>query len=161
MDCHLATMQGKNSEMQFHGELRGRVHTLPSIVWTGQFLVGYDTGLDATAVEIPHSKSPGGAQISTVFIMPGRPEARGSTPLLARLEARLISRRAWSGLLRNLMRTKSVIEVQIPRFEHRSVLNMTVPLRRMGLRDLFAEGRADLRGVNGIQDLYLTDVMQV
>ncbi|KAF4518263.1 hypothetical protein B566_EDAN010409 [Ephemera danica] len=161
MDCHLASSQGRNSEIQFYGELRGRTHMLPSIVWTGQFLIGYDTGLDATAVEIPHSSSPGGALTSTVFVMPGRPEARGSTPLLARLEARLISRRAWSGLLRNLMRSKSVIDVQIPRFEHRSVLNMTAPLRRMGLRDLFTEGRADLRGVNGIQDLFLTDLMQV
>jgi serine protease inhibitor len=82
-------------------------------------------------------------------------------PLLARLEARLISRRAWSGLLRNLQRHPDVIDIQVPRFEHRSVLNLTTPLERMGLSDLFSESAADLRGVNGLQELYLSDLTQV
>jgi len=85
----------------------------------------------------------------------------GGVPLLGRLEARLISRRAWSGLLRNLQRSEEVVDIQIPRFEHRSVLNLTVPLERMGLNDLFKSGVADLGGVNGMQDLYLTDLTQV
>jgi serine protease inhibitor len=53
------------------------------------------------------------------------------------------------------------VDIQVPRFEHRSVLNLTVPLERMGLNDLFKSGVADLGGVNGMQDLYLTDLTQV
>ncbi|CAB3364615.1 Hypothetical predicted protein [Cloeon dipterum] len=161
MNCALSSSIGRDGEMTFHGEKEAR--TLPSTVWSGEFMYGYDVGLDATAVEIPHSNSPAGALTSTVFVMPGKPGSNSyaGVPLLARLEARLISRRAWSGLLRNLQRTEYAIDVQVPRFEHRSVLNLTVPLSRMGLKELFSKGSADLRGVNGIQELYLSDITQM
>ncbi|XP_059480023.1 mucin-2-like [Neocloeon triangulifer] len=161
MDCTLSTSAGRDGEMTFHGEKNE--HVLPAAVWSGEFMIGYDVGLDATAVEIPHSNSPTGALTSTVFVMPGKPGTNSfaGVPLLARLEARLISRRAWSGLLRNLQRSEHAIDVQVPRFEHRSVLNLTVPLSRMGLKDVFVEGKADLRGVNGIQELYLSDISQM
>lgn len=54
------------------------------------------------------------------------------------------------------------LEVQIPRFQHRSVINATVALQQMGMKDLFDAAKADLRGLNGVaNDLYLSDILQV
>lgn len=51
---------------------------------------------------------------------------------------------------------------QVPRFSHRSVLNMSEALQRMGLDELFSSEHADLRGLNGVaNDLHLSDVVQV
>jgi len=74
MNCALSSSQGsRDGEILFHGEKLEESHILPSTVWSGEFMIGYDVGLDATAVEIPHSNSPAGALTSTVFVMPGKP----------------------------------------------------------------------------------------
>jgi hypothetical protein len=74
MNCALSSSQGsRDGEMIFHSDKLEETHTLPAAVWSGEFMVGYDVGLDATAVEIPHSNSPGGALTSSVFVMPGKP----------------------------------------------------------------------------------------
>jgi hypothetical protein len=74
MNCALSSSRSSmDGEMLFHGEKMEESHMIPSTVWSGEFMIGYDVGLDATAVEIPHSNSPAGAQTSTVFVMPGKP----------------------------------------------------------------------------------------
>lgn len=55
------------------------------------------------------------------------------------------------------------LEVQIPRFTHRSFINTTNALRKLGLHTLFDQNLADLRGITGsnARDMYISDLIQV
>jgi len=136
-----------------------RLVPVPAAVWRGGFLAGYEPGLDATAVCL----SPDSA-VSTVLVLPGQQGQVAPGDGLARLEQRLIEtsyrRGGWSRILRSLL-PRPGLELQVPRFSHRSVLNTTAALQRMGLKDVFSDQKADLRGVNGLYDLYLSDMLQV
>lgn len=136
-----------------------RLVPVPAAVWRGGFLAGYEPGLDATAVCL----NPDSA-VSAVLVLPGQQGQVAPGDGLARLEQRLIEtsyrRGGWSRVLRSLL-PRPGLELQVPRFSHRSVLNATAALQKMGLRDVFSDQRADLRGVNGLYDLYLSDMLQV
>lgn len=134
---------------------------VPAVVWRSGFLAGYDPGLDATAVAIGTKDQ----TISTIFVIPGQQGISAPGDGLMRLEARLIEsafrQGAWSRLLRSLI-PRPGLEVQIPRFSHKSVINATMALQRMGLKDLFNSNKADLKGLNGVaHELYLSDIIQV
>ncbi|CAG2055369.1 unnamed protein product [Timema podura] len=153
-----ASTEGRDGEMYFTllpATRQRRLVPIPAVVWRDGFLAGYDPVLDATAISL------GGADttVSTVMVLPGQ---QGQ---LASLEERLVdspyAEGAWSRLLQTL-HPRSGLELQLPRFSHRSQVNVTSALRRMGLRDLFAQGRADLKGLNGLSnDLYLADMVTV
>lgn len=136
-----------------------RLVPVPAAVWRGGFLAGYEPGLDATAVCL----SPDSA-VSTILVLPGQQGQVAPGDGLARLEQRLIEtsyrRGGWSRILRSLL-PRPGLELQVPRFSHRSVLNTTAALQKMGLKDVFSDQKADLRGVNGLYDLYLSDMLQV
>lgn len=137
-----------------------RLIPIPAVVYRGGFSAGYEPGLDATAVTLsPESV------ISTVFVLPGQQGQVAPGDGLARLEQRLLEssyrRGAWSRLLRSLL-SRPGLEVQLPRFSHKSILNLTLGLQRMGLDEIFSPDKADLRGINGLpNELYLSDIVQV
>jgi hypothetical protein len=68
----------------------------------------------------------------------------------------------WERLLTTFIE-RPALEVQIPRFSHRSLINSTFALQQMGLRELFNGNKADLRGLTGSQahDLFLSDMIQI
>lgn len=138
-----------------------RLVPVPAVVWFSGFLAGYEPVLDATAASIGSDNS----LISLVMVLPGQQGQQAPGDGLQRLEQRLIETSyrhgAWSRLLRSLL-PRPGLEVQIPRFSHRSLLNVTLPLQRMGLKDLFSAEHADLRGINGLaNNLHLSDIIQV
>ena len=103
--------------------------------------------------------------MSTVLVLPGQQGHVAPGDGLSRLEQRLLESRGpgarWARLLRSLL-PRPGLELQVPRFSHRSVLNMSDALQRMGLDELFSSEHADLRGLNGVaNDLHLSDVVQV
>lgn len=160
--CESASTDGRDGEMYFvvrPSTRQRRLVPVPAAVWRGGFLAGYEPGLDATAVCL----SPDSA-VSTVLVLPGQQGQVAPGDGLARLEQRLIEtsyrRGGWSRILRSLL-PRPGLELQVPRFSHRSVLNATAALQRMGLKDVFSGQKADLRGVNGLYDLYLSDMLQV
>lgn len=125
------------------------------------FLAGYDPGLDATAVSIGSKDQ----IVSTVFVIPGQQGIAAPGDGLSRLENHLtdtaFKRGSWPRLLRSLI-PRNGLEVQIPRFSHRSIINATVALQKMGLKDLFDSKKADLRGLNGVaHELHLSDLLQI
>lgn len=69
---------------------------------------------------------------------------------------------AWGRLLTTFMERPG-LEVQIPRFSHRSLINTTYALKQMGLKDIFDSEKSDLRGLTGAKsnDLYFSDMMQI
>jgi hypothetical protein len=138
-----------------------RLVPVPAVVWFSGFLAGYEPVLDATAASIVSDNS----LVSLIMVLPGQQGQQAPGDGLQRLEQRLIEasyrRGAWSRLLRSLL-PRPGLELQIPRFSHRSLLNVTSPLQRMGLKDLFIAEHADLRGINGFtNDLHLSDIIQV
>ncbi|PNF38473.1 hypothetical protein B7P43_G03996, partial [Cryptotermes secundus] len=163
-DCRLASTVGRDGEMYFTvtpAIRQRRLVPVPAAVWFSGFLAGYEPVLDATAASIINDDS----VVSLVMVLPGQQGQQAPGDGLQRLEQRLIEtsyrRGAWSRLLRSLL-PRPGLELQIPRFSHRSLLNMTSPLQRMGLKDLFSAEHADLRGINGLtNDLHLSDIIQV
>lgn len=163
-DCSQASAYGRDGEMYFTvmpAMRQRRLVPVPAVVWFSGFLAGYEPVLDATAASLGSDNS----LVSLVMVLPGQQGQQAPGDGLQRLEQRLIEssyrRGAWSRLLRSLL-PRPGLEIQIPRFSHRSLLNVTSPLQRMGLKDLFSAEHADLRGINGLANsLHLSDIIQV
>ncbi|KAF5286166.1 hypothetical protein FQR65_LT12924 [Abscondita terminalis] len=163
-DCSEASTAGRDGELHFVvlPSIRQRkLIPIPAVVYRSGFLAGYEPGLDATAVAIGSKDH----TVSTILVIPGQQGISAPSDGLVRLETRLIEsafkQNSWSRLLRSLI-PRPGLEVQIPRFSHKSVINATAALQRMGLKDVFNSRTADLKGLNGIaHELYLSDIVQV
>ncbi|XP_050296871.1 mucin-5AC [Anthonomus grandis grandis] len=163
-DCSETSREGRDGEMHFivyPSIKQRRLVPIPAVVYKTGFLAGYEPSLDATAVAVGHKDQ----TVSTIFVVPGQQGISSSGDGLIRLEKRLVEssfkKGAWSRLLRSLI-PRPGLEVQIPRFSHRSVINATTTLQRMGLHELFNPDSADLRGLNGVaNELHLADVLQI
>jgi hypothetical protein len=135
-----------------------RLVPIPAVVYKSGFTAGYDPILDATAVAF------GGDLQSTIMLMPGQQSSSVPGDNLERLENAFLekSNEHWSRLLTTFMERPG-LEVQIPRFSHRSLVNTTFALQQMGLKDFFTANKADLRGLTGAKtnDLHLSDLLQI
>lgn len=137
-----------------------RLVPVPAVVFKNNFLAGYDPVLDATAAALGNTNS----IVSTLFVMPGQQGNIVHAEDLEDLEKRLLDSNpsilAWNRLLRTLL-PRVGLELQIPRFSHKSEFNISSTLKRMGLKDIFDVDHADLGGLNGpSKDLYLSDMIQ-
>lgn len=164
-DCTQATVNERDGEMFFQvlpAIRQRRLIPVPAAVWKSGFTAGYDPELDATVVAFGGSTN----VVSTIFIMPGQQGHSVPGDNLERLEsmfmANAISKNAWKRLLMTLMERPG-LEVQIPRFSHRSFINATNGLLKMGLNDLFNFDKADLRGLTGssTRDIFISDMIQI
>lgn len=164
-DCTNASKAERDGEMFFQvlPSLRQRrLVPIPAAVWKNGFTAGYDPELDATAVAIGLKEN----VVSTVFVMPGQQGHSAPGDNLERLEsvlmANAVSKNAWRRLLATLMERPG-LEVQIPRFTHRSFVNTTSALNKLGLKSLFDANDADMRGITGStnRDMYLSDLVQI
>lgn len=164
-DCSKASKLERDGEMFFQvlpAIRQRRLVPVPAVVWKSGFTAGYDPELDATAVAIGLSKN----VVSTIFVMPGQQGHSAPGDNLERLESVLmvnaVSQNAWRRLLATLMERPG-LEVQIPRFTHRSFVNTTNALRKLGLETLFDQNSADLRGITGsiTRDMYVSDLIQI
>lgn len=164
-DCSKASTVDRDGEMFFQvlpAIRQRRLVPIPAAVWPNGFTAGYDPELDATAVAFGSS----GHTISTVFVMPGQQGHSAPGDNLERLESVLminaVSKNAWRRLLTTLMERPG-LEVQIPRFSHRSFINATSSLQKMGLKTIFDFDKADLRGLTGspTRDMFISDMIQI
>lgn len=164
-DCSAASVSQRDSEMFFQvlPSLRHRrLVPIPAAVWKSGFTAGYDPELDATAVAIGLKEN----VVSTIFVMPGQQGHSAPGDSLERLESVLMtsaaSKKAWRNLLATLMERHG-LEIQIPRFTHRSFVNATSALQKLGLKTLFDVNDADLRGITGstVPDLFVSDMVQI
>ncbi|XP_031618761.1 mucin-12 [Contarinia nasturtii] len=164
-DCSRASKVERDGEMFFQvlpAIRQRRLVPIPAVVWKSGFTAGYDPELDATAVAIGLS----GDIISTIFVMPGQQGHSAPGDNLERLESVLmvnaVSQNAWRRLLATLMERPG-LEVQIPRFTHRSFVNTTNALKKLGLETLFDQNLADLRGITGSigRDVFVSDLIQI
>ncbi|KAJ0183158.1 hypothetical protein K1T71_001134 [Dendrolimus kikuchii] len=162
-DCTGSSVDGRDGEMYFvvsPNVRQRRLVPVPAVVYKAGFLAGYDPVLDATAAAIGTTNS----IISTLFLMPGQQGNVVHADDLEKLEQRMLeanpSNPTWNRLLRTLL-PRVGLELQIPRFSHKSIFNVSSTLKEMGLKDLFDAEHADLGGLNGpSKDLYLSDMIQ-
>ncbi|XP_066586269.1 ovalbumin-related protein Y [Prorops nasuta] len=170
-----ASSDGRNGELYFavsnslpasSSSLSNRQRKLvpvPATTWRSNVLAGYEPSLDATGVALGDVTK----LTSTIFLIPGQQGHTAPGDTLDRLEQRLVKtafrngeQGSWDKLLKVLI-PRPQLQLQIPKFSHRSVINATAALKRMGLDDLFTK-QADLKGINGIgNSLHLADVLQM
>ncbi|XP_066156074.1 uncharacterized protein [Euwallacea fornicatus] len=163
-DCSQTSTEGRDGELHFivYPSLKQRrLVPIPAVVYKNGFLAGYEPSVDATAVALGNKDQ----VVSTILVVPGQQGIAAPVDGLTRLEKRLVEssfkKGAWSRLLRSLI-PRPGLEVQIPRYSHKSVINATNTLQRMGLHELFNSSTADLRGLNGVaNELHLSDVLQI
>lgn len=163
-DCTGSSVEGRDGEMYFvvsPNVRQRRLVPVPAVVFKSNFLAGYDPVLDATAAALGNTNS----VVSTLFLMPGQQGNVVHADDLENLEKRFLdgslSAPAWNGLLRTLL-PRVGLELQIPRFSHKSLFNVSSTLKRMGLKELFDADHADLSGLNGpSKDLFLSDMLQL
>ncbi|XP_044738907.1 probable GPI-anchored adhesin-like protein PGA55 [Chrysoperla carnea] len=162
-DCSLGSTEGRDGELHFIVSptiRQRRLVPVPAVVYRTGFLAGYEPELDATAIALGNDQV-----VSMIYVVPGQQGNAAPGDGLSRLEKYLTEQsfktNAWSKLLRSLT-PRPGLEIQIPRFSHRSVINATQALQRMGLRELFNPSKADLRGLNGNKnELHLSDMIQI
>ncbi|KOX79755.1 Ovalbumin-related protein Y [Melipona quadrifasciata] len=164
-DCNTsyASATGRDGELYFAVSAAHRLRKLipvPATVWRSNVLAGYEPSLDATASAIGSADK----LVSTIFLVPGQQGHAAPGDTLDRLEQRLVKGAfqdgTWNKLLKVLI-PRPGLELQIPKFSHRSVVNATAALKRMGLDQLFST-QADFKGINGIGNrLFLSDVLQM
>ncbi|XP_043519828.1 mucin-17 [Frieseomelitta varia] len=164
-DCNTssASETGRDGELYFAVSAAHRLRKLipvPATVWRSNVLAGYEPSLDATASAIGSADK----LVSTIFLVPGQQGHAAPGDTLDRLEQRLVKGAfqdgTWDKLLKVLI-PRPGLELQIPKFSHRSIVNATAALKRMGLDQLFST-QADFKGINGIGNrLFLSDVLQM
>lgn len=164
-DCNstLTSSVGRDGELYFAVSPAVRQRKLvpvPATTWRSGILAGYEPSIDATVVALGGSDK----LVSTIFVLPGQQGHTAPGDTLDRLEQRLVRSAfrdgTWNKLLKVLI-PRSGLELQVPKFSHRSVVNATAALKRMGLDELFS-GNADFKGINGVgHRLYLADVLQM
>ncbi|KYM79273.1 Leukocyte elastase inhibitor [Atta colombica] len=164
-DCNssLTSSVGRDGELYFAVSPAVRQRKLvpvPATTWRSGVLAGYEPSIDATAIALGGSDK----LVSTIFVLPGQQGHTAPGDTLDRLEQRLVRSAfrdgAWNKLLKVLI-LRHGLELQVPKFSHRSVVNATAALKRMGLDELFS-GNADFKGINGIgHRLHLADVLQM
>ncbi|KAH8252532.1 hypothetical protein KR032_000391 [Drosophila birchii] len=165
-DCSHGSTSERDGEMffQVHPTVRQRrLVPIPAVLYRSGFLAGYEPKLDATIVSFGSLQD----TVSTVYVMPGHQSSISPMDNLDRLERSLVETafgetQAWSRLLTSLM-DRPGMEVQLPRFSHRSFVNASLGLQKMGLRGLFKSDFADLRGLTGAgnRDIFLSDMIQI
>ncbi|KAH8288988.1 hypothetical protein KR054_003695, partial [Drosophila jambulina] len=165
-DCSRGSTAERDGEMffQVHPTVRQRrLVPIPAVLYRTGFLAGYEPKLDATIVSFGSLQD----TVSTVYVMPGHQSSISPMDNLDRLERSLVETafgetQAWSRLLTSLM-DRPGMEVQLPRFSHRSFVNASLGLQKMGLRGLFKSDFADLRGLTGAgnRDIFLSDMIQI
>ncbi|XP_073845433.1 uncharacterized protein [Musca autumnalis] len=164
-DCSRGSTQDRDGELffQVHPTVRQRrLVPIPAVLFKSGFTAGYEPNLDATVVAFGRIQD----TVSMIYVMPGQQSTMSPSDNLGRLEKELmetaISKDAWSNLLTSLM-DRPGMEVQLPRFSHRSFVNATLGLQKMGLKGLFKSDYADLGGLTGSpnRDIYLADMIQI
>ncbi|XP_065368838.1 mucin-2 [Calliphora vicina] len=164
-DCSHGSTQDRDGEIffQVHPTVRQRrLVPIPAVLFKSGFTAGYEPNLDATVVAFGQIQD----TTSMIYVMPGHLSSISPSDNLDRLEKQLmetaISKNAWSNLLTSLM-DRPGMEVQLPRFSHRSFVNATLGLQKMGLKGLFKSDYADLGGLTGSsnRDIYLSDMIQI
>uniref|UniRef100_A0AAZ1WYG5 Serpin domain-containing protein n=1 Tax=Oreochromis aureus TaxID=47969 RepID=A0AAZ1WYG5_OREAU len=103
---------------------------------------------DLQILELPYV-----AEELSMFILLPKESSDGSDPLLKLTQERL---NEWTD--RKNMSTYSEVILHLPKFKLEEDYELNEPLAKLGMKDVFCAGRADLSGMNGEGGLFLSTV---
>ncbi|XP_039890801.1 leukocyte elastase inhibitor-like isoform X2 [Simochromis diagramma] len=104
---------------------------------------------DLQILELPYV----GEELSMFILLP----KESSGPLL-KLEKELTQERLNEWTDRKNMSTRSEVVLHLPKFKLEEDYKLNDPLAKLGMKDVFCAGRADLSGMNGDGGLFLSTV---
>lgn len=108
--------------------------------------IGYREEAGLQVCELPYK----GRALSMVVLLP-------EVGKIGALEER-IGREGFNGLCGELK--SETVHVTLPKFKIESQFGLNEPLKSLGMRDAFDEGRADFSGMTGTRDLFVSAVIQ-
>ena len=115
----------------------------------GKFLYGVNSELHCQAIELPYA----GENLSMFILLPDQ-----TVTSLSEVEKKLTA----SDLV-NVKEKFHMLSLKVnlwlPRFSLDEKLSLAEMLEAMGMKDLFAEGAADLSGIDGSRELYVSKVL--
>nr|CAG4641903.1 EOG090X0ACU [Eurycercus lamellatus] len=114
----------------------------------GYFRLAHLIEADASALELPYE----GHQMSMIILLPNQRDGLG------RLESDLSSKNILSLLDKGFKRSR--LNVIIPKFKMETSLNLVNALKKLGVLDLFNLASADLSGMSGRKELFVSDAFQ-
>ncbi|KAG7488432.1 hypothetical protein MATL_G00033930 [Megalops atlanticus] len=103
-------------------------------------------------LELPYQ----GEELSMFILLP---EESGDNSRLRKLEKELTLQQIEEWTNRSNMDTNTDIIVHLPKFKLEENYTLNKPLARLGMTDVFDEVRADLSGMNGSGNLYVSTVV--
>ncbi|XP_047199059.1 leukocyte elastase inhibitor-like isoform X2 [Hippoglossus stenolepis] len=113
----------------------------------------YDPDHALQILELPYEKD----ELSMLILLPKR-STDGSDPLLKlEKEVTLERLKEWTNKKNN--DDKSYVHVHLPKFKLEEDYELNEPLSKLGMTDAFCASKADLSGMNGKRDLFLSKVV--
>ncbi|XP_077987256.1 leukocyte elastase inhibitor-like isoform X2 [Glandiceps talaboti] len=112
----------------------------------GKFNFGFDRDSSCQILELPYI----GGHLSMVLILPTAVD--GLQKVETKLNADVLN--TWPKMMSN-----TTVIVSIPKFKLEQAFIMNKELAAMGMSDLFNAGKADLSGINGNNELYVSKVI--
>jgi len=113
-----------------------------------KFFYGVSSELNAQAIELPYA----GESLSMVILLPDR------ATTLSQLEEKLTSDDL-AFVKEKFSMSLQEVSLFLPRFSLDEQLGLDKVLKDMGMRDLFSGGAADLSGIDGSKELYVSRVL--
>lgn len=111
-----------------------------------KFRIFFDKDLEASILAMDYQ----GSRLSMVFVLPDSRDG------LAEVEKKLVQRDL-KELHKKLREVE--VEVSLPKFKLEESLDLVETLSKMGMKDLFDESSADLSGISGNKDLFVSNVI--
>lgn len=140
----------------FHLDVNGNKFTVKMMnIAKKKFRYVEDKDLRCKLLELPYA---GDDRVSMFLILPDQVDG------LVDLETRICgggdsSRPTFEALMQSL-RSPVKVDVSIPKFKMEYTVSLSDDvLRRMGIRDLFSQSKADLSGITGDNDLHVSAVI--
>jgi serpin B len=121
----------------------GGTTTVPMMNRTGFY--NYTAANDFQALELPYA----GGQLSMLIILPEEGKFNQA--------ASFLDATALEGVISNLQHTN--VDLTLPKFTFEYDLGLKGWLQKLGMKDAFNPAQADLSGMDGSRDLYITDVL--
>jgi len=138
-------------DAEFHAESKSAVGGRVKLMRNpkGMFFYGVNSRLQCQAIELPYD----GRNMSMFILLPNRMET----------DVYETGRKLTAGDLVNVRETFSMsstlVSLWLPRFKLDERLSLSEMLSAMGMSDLFSDGAADLSGIDGEKNLYVSTIL--
>jgi len=134
---------------EFHVSPEESVEIKKMYLPKGKFLYGENSQLHCQAIELPYT----GGSLSMFVLLPDK-----TVTNLSEVEKRMTASDIVNVKEKFQMSSK-LVNLHLPIFSVDEKLSLAETLAGMGMRDLFKEGAADLSGIDGSKDLFVSEIL--